>query len=959
VIASVLVKGTNNGLTTNADGYFELKNVDENAILVISGVSIEQDVEVKVNGRNDIGNIATVTKTVEGTDVVVKTNYWETTQRKNTGNITKITSKDLGKQPVTSLLMALQGRVPGLDIVPNSGVPGTATQIFLRGQNSVRFDGSLPLYVIDGVPIDPRPLFSASNFFDTGIDPFVSLTPDNIASIEVLKDADATAIYGSRGANGVIIITTKKGMRGSQTSVDVGFYKGGGVVPHKIDLLNAKQFLAMRREALANTPRQPNTFDYDLNGVWDTTRSTDWQDVLLGETADITDLRVNFSGSSNTITYKLGGGYHSEGLVYPGDFGFKSMTGYYSMSHHSVNQKFRSSLSVNYGYNKTKTFNNDNIVTLALTLSPVAPSLYDANGELNWQKTPGGASSWTNPLAGSRKTDEVSNSSFLVSSDISYQLLKGLDIKMNTGYTEVNGQQVTKDPLSSRDPNSSSFPNATGESSFGINKRSSWIIEPQLSYRKIFKGHAIEALIGTTFQQSVTQYRRTLGQGYISDELLGSLNGAATTTITEDIDSKYRYAALFARIGYTWKGRYLVNLTGRRDGSSRFAPGKQFGDFGAIGLGWIFTEEAWINKQIPWMSFGKIRFSMGLAGNDQIGDYQFYDTYTPGITPYQGGVTLNPTRLYNPDYAWETTRKIEAAIELGFFEDRVSVGVSWYRHRSDNQLVSVPLPSITGFVAVTDNFDALVENTGWEFAMSATYIQQKNWRWTGSVNFSIPRNKLVRFDNIGQSNFATTFKVGEPLTIRKYYIYTGIDQTTGLHTVKDVDGNGIINSTDQQFGQPFYRRFGGMNNTIGYKNFELSFLIQYVNQNRVRADLFANAPGPTVLNHPVFVLNRWTKPGDVTDVQRFTAATAAVTAYGRYAISDKAVTDASFVRLKTLSLSWSLPATFIKKAKIQQAKLFIQGQNLFTITKYEGLDPESGNTLPPLRILTGGVQLKF
>lgn len=958
--ATVSVKGTTRIVSTGDNGDFELEDVDENATLLITAANIETK-EVKVNSRTNLGDIRVKMKVVEGVDVTVKTNYWETTQKRNTGNITKITAKEIEGQPVTSLLMALQGRVPGLDIVPNNGVPGVSSQIFLRGQNSVRFDGSLPLYVIDGVPIDPKPLVGAgtSDFFQMGIDPFVSLSPENIASIEILKDADATAIYGSRGANGVIIITTKKGTKATKNNLDIGFYKGAGVITHKLDMLNTSQYLAIRHEALANTPRVPGTFDYDLNGVWDTTRYTDWQDVLLGGTSDVTDLRAAFSGSSGTITYRLGGGYHQEGLVFPGDFGYKSMTGYYSMNHQSTNQKFRSSLSINYGYNRSKVFDNSSVVEAAITLSPVAPSLYDANGGLNWQKDPGGNSSWTNPLAGARRTDEVTNSSFLVSTDMSYEIIAGLAAKMNIGYTEVNGDQVVMSPLSSRDPNTSSFPNATGESDFGINKRNSWIIEPQLGYQKVFKNHNLDIIVGTTFQQSRAQFRLNKGLGYISDALLGSLAGASSTVIVTDNDAKYRYAALFARVGYSWKGKYLANLTARRDGSSRFGPGKQFGNFGAVGLAWLFSEERWIQKNLPVVSFGKIRASFGVAGNDQIGDYQYYDTYTPGFNNYQGGLTLNPTQLHNPDYAWETTRKIEAAIELGFLNDRVSVGVSWYRHRSSNQLVSVPLPSITGFASVTDNFDAVVENTGCELTMNTVNIRRNDWKWTSSFNFSFPRNKLVRFDNIEKSNFGSVYKVGEPLTIRKLYVYTGIDPVTGLHTMKDIDGNGSITSADQQFVKPFFRKFGGVSNSISYKSFELSFLLQVVVQNKIRSDLFSSPPGFNVNNYPAYAINHWTKPGDPFEVQRLTTALVALNAHGRYAISDAALTGASFARLKTLSFSWSLPSPVMGKMKMQQAKLFIQGQNLFTITRYEALDPETGNTLPPLRIITGGIQIRF
>ncbi|MGC1243511.1 MAG: SusC/RagA family TonB-linked outer membrane protein, partial [Chryseosolibacter sp.] len=668
---NIVVKGTTSGTTTDSEGKYVI-DAEEGDMLVFSFIGYKK-IEVSVGGRVVI-DVSLEEDVASLKEVVVNAGYYTVTDKAKTGNIVKVTSKEIERQPVTSPLMALQGRMPGVDITPVNGVPGSAVKIEIRGNNSLRFNGSNPLYVVDGVPLNSAPIYSAG-MTSGNIDPLSTINPANIESIEVLKDGVATALYGSRGANGVVLITTKTGPDNTgETGLEISLYRGFGEMQNRVNLLNTEQYLAMRHEAIANDGAVPGLFDFDLNH-WDTTRYTNWQDELLGGSAEIFDAQATLTGGSDRTSFRLGGSMHHENTIYPGDFGFKSYTANLSISHISADKRLNVSATVNYGANDNKLFSDTDFVNYAMTLSPVAPALLnDEDGQLNWEIVPlfGGSfllNSWINPLSLLRRTHQLSSANLVANGVINYTLLPGLTFKTNLGFTEFNGSENVKSPIASFSP---TITGITGRSIFGTNRRSTWILEPQATFSKNFGDHSIDAIIGSTFQQSNYLYQSIAGQGYTTDVLLNSIQGAATQTYSADDETEYKYQAIFARVGYDWKDKFFVDLIGRRDGSSRFGPGRQFGNFGAVGAGWIFTNEPFMKNVKAILSFGKLRGSLGVTGNDQIGDYQFYDTYSISIQKYQGQVNLYPTSLYNPDFRWEATHKREAAIELGFLNERIS-----------------------------------------------------------------------------------------------------------------------------------------------------------------------------------------------------------------------------------------------------------------------------------------------
>lgn len=947
---TVVLKGTTRGTLTDFDGHYAIQVVDSEQVLAFSYLGFTPQ-EITVGTQSSI-NVQMKENVSELGEVVVNAGYYTTTERKSTGSIEKVTADEIELQPVVNPLQALQGRMPGVEIVQQSGVTGLAASIQIRGQNSLRNsgtdNGNLPLFIVDGVPINSSPIRTSGLLTNVpGLDPLNALNLANVESIEVLKDADATAIYGSRGANGVVLITTKraKDNRGG-LHLDARVYSGISEASNTMDLLNTPQYLAMRRTAFENDGVEPTRQNAPDLTVWDQNRYTDWQEELFGGTAEITNMNFSLSGGNKHTSFVLGAGYHKEGSVFPGDFGFRKATGNFNLAHRSNDDRFRLNFSTNYGIDENKLFNNS-FVNLALSLPPNAPRLYDDQGNLNWEEN-----TWNNPFANLHQAQKVISNNLLTNLSMDYDIWRGLSAKINLGYSHLDSKELIKTPKIAYNP--IYWENLDASSIHSNVERSSWIVEPQLSYGTNFGGMNIEVLVGLTLQNSSNTTLISTGLGYSQQSLIGNLAAAdqVRVNINENVD--YRYAAAFGRIGVNWKETYYLNLTGRRDGSSRFGRGNRLSNFGAIGAAWIFSEEAFL-KSSNILNYGKLRGSYGTTGSDQIPDYGYLDTYQPTRGP--GG--LYATQLTNPDYSWETNKKLEAALELGLLNNRVQAEVNWYRNRSSNQLVGYPLPATTGFSTVQANLPATIQNTGWEFSLTTINLKSDRFNWQTSLNLTIPRNKLVAFENIDQTSYQNIYRVGQPLNIALLFQYEGIDPETGLYQIADINGDSFYNYDDRVIIENLGRKsYAGINNSFSYKDISLQFLFEYVQQKKRTYFAQASTPGFDV-NQSVEVLNAWENPDDDTNTQILTQAIPGFLSHYDATRSELAVGDASFLRLKTITLSYNLPRTVLKKIKIADARLFAHGQNLFTLTDYLGLDPQGGLALPPMRTITCGLQVKF
>lgn len=959
---------------TDKDGYFFIKRVNEKTVLVVSAVGyLTKEINSNDEQILDIHMVVSNTKL----DEIQVIAYGETSQRLNTGNVTTISAKDIAQQPVTNPLLALQGRVPGLFITQANGLSGSGLSVAIRGQNSIQ-SGNDPLYVIDGVPYtsqlppglgdilgktgnQPQQI-GATNTPQNG-NPLSYINPADIESISVLKDAGATAIYGSRGANGVILITTKKGKAG-QTKADINIEQGYTAISKEADLLNTQQYLQMRKEAFKNDGLAPSldNGDYDLL-LWDQNRYTNWQKELLGNTAHYTNLQGNISGGNELTQFLIGAGYNRQTTVFPGDFADKKASVHFNIINTSPNKRFSITLTGSYSYDNNLLPQAD-FTYAALTLPPNAPSLLNPDGSVNWAPTNTGTSSlFANPYAALLRTFQNRTNNLVANSVLSYKVLPGLNIRSSFGYTNLQTKQLNTYPLSSQAPENRLYnSNYAIQNNSGVN---SWIIEPQITYKKVVGKGTLEALLGSTFQQSNTEVITIKSDGYSNPANLGDITYASSITSNNFVQSVYKYNAFFGRLNFNWDDKYLVDLTARRDGTSRFGANNKFHDFGAVGLGWIFSKEDFLKEHLPFLSYGKLRASYGTTGNDQVGDYQYLNLYSSiyAPVPYQGQIGLAPSKLPNPNLQWELTRKFEAAIETGFLNDRILLTVSYSNNRSSNQLLGYNLPYLTGFNSIQTNFPATVQNSSWEFTLSTTNIRKGDFSWVSNINLTVPQNKLIAFSNLATSTYANTLIIGQPTSIQKVFHFEGVDPATGLYSFSsttnkfdpdyNVDRNAVINTLPK-----FY---GGFQNTISYKSFRLDFLFQFVKQTGFSSLYGLGLPGQ-LGNQFTSVLNRWQQPGDVKNIQQFsTDYLKGGIPFGAITSSDAAYANASYAKLKNLALSWQVKESWVKTMGLKALRLFVQGENLLTITSYKGVDPEAaGSTsLPPLRVLTAGIQVEL
>jgi len=989
--ASVIIKGMNKGVATDLQGHTTLKNVDPNATLVISFTGYVSQ-ELKINNRVVI--MVRLSVSISQLDEVQLTAYNKTTKRFSTSNSNTVKGEDIEKQPVSNPLLALEGRVPGLFITQTNGMPGSGVTVRIQGQNSIVY-GNDPLYVIDGVPYAsqipgsgvPNPLGGSGgsvNLPPTLGSPLSYINPSDIERIDVLKDADATAIYGSRAANGAILITTKKGKAG-ETRVDVNIQNGWGHITRTLPVLNTQQYLAMRREALKNdnliasaNPAAAAPFVYapDLT-IWDTTRNTDWQKVLIGGTSQYTNLNASVSGGTNNFQYLISGTYHKETTVFPGDFNNQSGTLYFNINSVSANQKFHIQLSASYSINnnhlpKADPASNGTAGSDPLLLEPDAPALFKPDGTLNWAPNSTGTSTWTNPLAINYNDFNDITNNLTSSVVLSYKILPGLEIKSNFGYNHMQQYDFDASPLIAVAPEKQPTTNRTGY--YGYSNASSWSIEPQLTYTKNIRKSKLDVLIAASIQQNNNDAQYFQGSGYPSDQVISTITSATTVFTVGTSANVYKYAAAFGQINYRIDDKYIVNLTGRRDGTSRFGPNSQFHDFGSAGAAWILSKEDFFKKALPIISFVKLRANYGTTGSDQIGDYSYLSrifTFNPAI-PYQGSSSLAFPALFNPYLQWEETQKLSLGLDLGFFKDRILISASYARNRSSNELLSYNLPLITGFPTVSSNFPATVQNTSIELSINTINIKTKDFNWSSSLNLTIPQNKLIAFPNLATSSYSSTLIIGQPTSIKKLFHFGGVDPQTGQYFVIDRFGNP---TSSPNFSLDNYvvittlpKYYGGFQNSLSYKGFQLDFLFQFTNQmggnikysgNRVPGSFFSGAS-----NEPLTVLdNHWQKPGDIASIGKYSSTSA--TKSSNALLSDAGYTDASYIRLKNLSLAYQFSGKWLQKSHIKNLRLYIQGQNLLTITHFQGLDPEnpgnSGGTsnLPPLRVLTAGIQVSL
>jgi TonB-linked SusC/RagA family outer membrane protein len=962
--AGVVVREKNrpsNQTATDRLGAFSLAVDDQNAVLQFSYIGYDP-IEVKAN---EIKNPLVMKVSLNDLDQVQITAYGTTTKRLNAGNITTITAKDIEKNPVNNVFEALQGKVPGLFIQQVTGQPGGAFSLRLRSSSNFATGATQPLVVVDGVRYPSGTLNLSENTaygtkdFLQGGNGLNYINPNDIESIDVLKDVDATAIYGSSGSYGVILITTKKSKQASQ-AFNANIYTGVSVNGQTTALMNTDEYLMLRREAIKNDNLSVTADDLDLNGTWPVDRYTDWKKEFMGGSALTTNANLSYSGGNQSTSYLISGSLRDMGNIqrHKGSNGDGSLR--FALNTNTSDNKFSFALSGTYLSSKNDMVPYD--FSISALLVPNAPPAYKEDGSLDWNSIGINVNSSASASNVNRLYKNITNN-LLANATLVYRPTSKLTFRGIFGYNTLTGKENIGYPTSAFNPSNTNAANSTVGIFHQYNTRSI-TVSPYAEYHSPLgsKGD-LSIKLGGEINNRVNNYADITGTGFPSDALLNNPSAGSAVTTNYNL-TEYRSIGMYGIIKFVWDKKYIIDINTRRDGSTKFGPGRRFGNFGSAALAWIFSEEGLIKNNLSFLSFGKLRASTGIVGGDAIGDFAYLSTYTVIGGTYDGKVGLSPSSLPNPRLNWERNFNSEFALELGFFNDRITTDFSYYYNRAGNQLLGQPLSSVTGYTGYALNSDALIRTSGLEISLSSTNIKAKDFNWTTRFNISLPKSKLLRIPT--QINQNTNYVLNQPVTGIFLYKYNGVNPQTGNYSFTNSKGvtadysSGLAQADRTEFVDLAPKYFGGLTNAISYKNFSLDFSFNFTSRTG------KNFLGQTAFPFGLFGLNgstiwlrRWQNPGDETDIPKLTSGFGGIGRQSLLQNSTGAYSNATYARLQNVSMRYNFGQQVLKKIHVKNLSVYLQGQNLLTISKFDGLDPEnlSAGVIPPLRVFTAGLNL--
>ena len=811
----------------------------------------------------------------------------------------------------------------------------------------------------------------------------------------MLKDADATAIYGSRGTNGVILITTKKASLGKTkvtANVSTG-WKSPTVITKR---MNTQQYLQMRKDAFATgnmtsptsviNPITPTALNAPDLTVWDQNAYTDYVAMDVKNRAPNYHADLSLSGGTKAWNFFTSGSYDKMYDVYMNKPYQELATGRMQINHTSLDNRFNLRLGSTFGTaNQKFTFWSATTGSPAASNNPPNFPLYKSDGSYNLGVFNGSFYLGYNPLPGKDVSTTSMTNNVLLNGEISYSIIRGLVAKLQTSFNSQSNATHYLYPstvINVQDPYTTSpFGNHS------TNRFTSVNMEPQLTYSWNISKASFTALAGATFLDKKRQGASIKVNNPGSDALLSSYGAGQPTTGYSD-NSEEKFTSVFGRLTADWDKKYLLDLNFRRDGSSRFGPNNRFANFAAAGLGWIFTSETFLKNNLSFLSYGKLRGSYGTTGNNNIPDYQYLSLLQalPGggtVGTYTG--PLYPANYPNTDIKWENTTKTDVGMELGFLKNRILLTAAWYRSITSNLLASLPLGGQGGFTNYYGNFPGKVQNTGLEFELVTQNLGTKSRvKWTTKLNISHNTNILKSFPNLAATVYSKTLQVGRALPnnlpgliaywMEMPYNFTGIDPATGLPLFKDVNKDGVVNSNDYNInaawiGTSLPTIWGGVTNSVSYKGFSLDVFLQFSTGIFPKWNFGLNSPIGSLFNPSADVAgNYWMKPGDIKKYPRLYTNTAGTATYINpitqfYIFSSANIYKGYYVRLKNVQLSYSLPATLLSKIKMAGATVYISAENpaVYTPVKLY-MDPElswgnHGNVM--LRTVTTGIRLQF
>ncbi|MEI6946484.1 TonB-dependent receptor [Paraflavisolibacter sp. H34] len=920
---SVQIKGTTHGAVTDGQGRFKFVTGQKFPYTLFITSQGFESIEVVANGSPL--EITLQQSTKELGEVVV-TGYG--TQRKSdlTGSVATIpaAAKNL---PVSSVDRLIQGAIPGAQVTQSSGQPGGGVSIRVRGGTSINA-GNEPLYVIDGFPI-----YNGDGSVDAGvtngpgINPLSGLNPSDIESIDVLKDASATAIYGSRGANGVVIITTKRGGK-NRFSIDYNGYYGTQSAVKKIDLLNARQWGELKNDALNDAGKPAFYTQAELDQLGE---GTDWQDAAFRKASLQSHGLSIASGNEKTRLLFSGNYFKQDGIII--NTGFKRYAGKLNLEN-EVTSKFKIGAYLNGSLTQADVAPSG-IVPNILGMVPVVP-VRDATGKFTANSSFG--STVANPIATlALQTNATNTTRFLLNSFGEYKITNGLTAKVSLGTDIINNKQNRYLPSTLYE----SLPG--GNAAIGSIASLNWLNENTLNYKKtIGTKHNLDILAGNTQQKSRKEVYIASASNFVSDGFAYNNLGSGTALIAPSSSSTdWALQSFLARVNYGYDNRYLLTFTVRADGSSRFGENNKWGTFPSAAFSWKASNEPFL-QNIRQISSLKLRASAGVTGNQEIDPYRSLSRLSSYLYTFGNNLVngLATSSFANPDLTWEKTSQFNLGIDLDLFADRVQLTSDVYYKKTSDLLLEVPVPFSSSLTSAFQNL-GVVKNKGVEFGVKTVNLKG-GLDWTTHFIFSANRNKITSLggapyffvtDPASPTTLPTQIiKVGE--SVGAFYMYEadGVDPATGLQKYKDLNKDGLITQdADRKIvGSSQPKFLASITNTFRYKNFDLSVFLNASYGNKIFNWTRANLElGTGYTGAVATLLNRWTPTNTHTDVHK-AIENPAVT------ISDRFVEDGSFLRLKNLSLGYTLP----KNTLFKGARIYVSGANLLLWTKYTGYDPE-------------------
>lgn len=948
---NVVLKGTTIGAVTDIEGNYTLTAPNEGGTLVFTFIGLISQ-EVDINGRTAV-NVVMQPDAKQLAEVVV-VGYGTQERADVTGSITKVKGAELQNLPVTSYEQALQGRAPGVQISSPSGELGAAMRIRVRGSSSITANNQ-PLTVIDGFIVTSN---DQTNFVDSNAsNPLADLNPNDIESVEVLKDASAAAIYGSRASNGVIIITTKRGGKG-KTKFNLNYSTGVSKPTHVRSFLNRDQYIQMFKDAAANSGF--TTDNAGLNDAWAQlgggtyAGTTSFSGLVAGganenwnqdayRTGRISQYDLSAAGGDEKTKFYASFGYlDQQGIIVGNDL--SRISGRLNIDH-SVSDKVRFGISINQVYTKKNNIPENNSFGSPLEANAIAP-IYpyrDSTGDYS------AVTYYGNPFRGLNNFKDISTTWRNFSNIYgTWDITKNLNFRSEAGIDYLGlyeyGWNGSKMPISIATPSSGKY---------GTSRVINYNINNTLTYNRTFaEKHSLQVLVGQSFQNSSSQFSYEQGLGLPLDDLKYLASASQNTSFSSSATA-FAYTSVFGRLNYKFGNKYLLSASLRNDGSSRFGQNKKYGWFPSASVGWIVTEESFFKglNIDNVVNFFKLKASLGVTGNSEISNFASRGLFTS--TNFGSRVGLYPTQMVNNDLSWEKTVQWDIGFEYTIVDNRISGGVDYYTKNTDGLLLSLPINPTSGFTSSLRNLGSMT-NKGWDI-----YINTRNlvgaFKWSTSFNISMYKNKIT--DLSGQQVLPSGRNlnaaiVGQPLGIFYGVEYAGVDPENGDALYRLADGTTTSNwSVASQIanykilGNPNPLHYGGITNTFEFKGFDLSVFGQWSYGNKIfnssaifQQQVFANGG---LDNQTADMMSYWKQKGDVTDVPRpdFNAANGNRT-------TSRFVSDGSYFRFKTVTLGYNIPRALTDKIKFNSIRVYVTGQNIFTITNYKGNDPEINYVTP-------------